>query len=158
MDPLQGAGDSKASKQLLQTDLPSQTAPYRLTGGGTLGQLQESQQDQHDDGPLTAEQKPSKPSANANGGLTLDVTPSMLLPAPDAPLLSHPSAERSQKGIGQPQSSNGHAPAAGSPTTSPLNGSNDHSRPVTADSAAEKAQLAAEGVSACRLFVRAARK
>ena len=109
-----------------------------VAGGGTLEEAEDRQREQHTTELLTAAEELGKPAAKGDGSLALEATPSMLLPAPDAPLLS-------QIDTVQPHVSNGLESATGTRPTTAANGDAHLASP---DSAKQKGEKPAEG--ACK--------
>ncbi len=108
-----------------------------VAGGGTLDEAEDVQQEQHTDESRTAAHNVIKPAANRDGSLALEATPSMLLPAPDAPLLS-------QIDTLQPHVRNGLDSATGLRLTTAANGDAHFIRP---NGAGKKGEQPAEGAA-----------
>ena len=109
-----------------------------VAGGGTLEEAEDRQQERHTTDSLTAAEELGKPAAKGDGSVALEATPSMLLPAPDAPLLSHISTP-------QPHVSNGLEAAT---ETRPTTAANGDAHLVSPNSAGQKGELPAEGAVA----------
>ena len=94
----------RKQKQILGRSLPIMSRIW-VAGGGTLDAEDPQQGRRTTGGPPATAQDPVKSGVKRDGSLALEATPSMLLPAPDAPLLV------SHIGTAQRHASNGTEPA-----------------------------------------------